>query len=301
MNDMSVNSPPQGIKQITAAICASVATEINNKVPKEYRDAVREELATKMLKENGISAFGQTISNQISADEQGRTEFIINKYGRTAAGATLLCTLTDHDTKETYVLLGRKHLNPKNPEAGLGQFICPGGYMNPKPTMGSANPENYDENLEAAARRELKEETGMVLPDNYKMTSLGVDSNVINNAGVHTVNEFFHVNLVGKPEDLAKFMPSDDLADLQLINSKQLLYDEKVGVQPDGSNVSRYSVLTKEGIISVRDLHVDYIQKAISIAQKNISQDVVANDNKWQKNLEAQREMAGVSTGKGRS
>jgi ADP-ribose pyrophosphatase YjhB (NUDIX family) len=269
-------SDKANIKNISATVMANVSAISDNLPDEAQRKALRQDLAANLIKELNISMYGEDIKTV-----DGDKSFLVNKYGRTAAGATAVITMTDPDTNEQYVLLGRKYSDPKNPAAGLGQFICPGGYMNPQSPAKNKAEGSYDNNLTDAILREVKEETGLVFPKGYKPKSMGTNSDVDANIGVHTINEFYHFDLKGKPSDLP-VQASDDLATLEWVNVKNIQKDSNIAPQPDGSNLSRYQILTTDSIVGVRDLHGDYVEKTIAQMQQNSLPSHNANDNnKW--------------------
>jgi ADP-ribose pyrophosphatase YjhB (NUDIX family) len=277
MSELS-ESDKQRIKNISAAVIANATVHADGLPNAEQRAALFEDITAGMIKELKPSMYGQNIKN---VDGEG---YLVNKYGRTAAGATAIITMTDPDTNEKYLLLGRKYLDAKNPEAGLGQLICPGGYMNPQSPAGDKPTGAYDASLTDTILREVKEETSISFPEGYKPKSVGTNSDVTGNAGVHTINEFFHFDLVGKPSEQT-FKASDDLATLEWVNIRALQKDNSLAPQPDGSGLSRYNAVTANGVVSIRDLHGDYIEQTLGIMQQKdlTSITTVSNDNdtKW--------------------
>jgi ADP-ribose pyrophosphatase YjhB (NUDIX family) len=232
---------------------------------------LNEALATRLLNETDLSAYGQRITDTIAKEQGLDTKPLdVNMYGRTAAGATVGVTYTCQDTGEVYVLMARKYKDARDPSQGLGEFILPGGYMNPKPPLGAEENIAYDKKLSDTALRELREETGFRLPEGYTPKSLAVDSEDINNRGVHTINEFFHIPVVGTKAEMPPLAASDDIADLRWINLKQVAINPAIGQQPDGSDQSRYSVITENGIVNMRDLHGVFLEKA-AVELNNIS------------------------------
>jgi 8-oxo-dGTP pyrophosphatase MutT (NUDIX family) len=244
--------------------------EMVHKAP--YSEELRASLSVALAREAGVSSYGKRNYDTLGTEAGEQPAHLdMAPYGRTGAGSTVAVTATDPKTHEVYVLLGRKYKDPNHPELGLGDYIMPGGYINPKPPTGAnaADLVQYDTNLHETAARELFEETGYRLPENYHMKSLGVNSDITGNKDLHTINEFFHVNVPQHPSQFPAPVAADDLAMVEWVRARDIVKDPTVSAQPDGSAQSRYSVQNAESTsVNIRDLHGEYIDKAVAAVRQ---------------------------------
>ncbi len=228
---------------------------------------LRESLCVELANQTKVPSQGARLQNTMGGKP---SHLYVDRYLKSSPGATVIVTVTDPETREIYTLLGRKYIDPKRPEKGLGDYIAPGGYMEvPSPKGMRGKKKQYDQTLEHTARREFQEETGLNLKG-IKLDVLGVDSDIRNNKEEkHSTNVIYSVGLTGKKAEFPAVEGGDDLATLEWVNSKHIVKDPSVGEQFANSNKSRYSV----NGINIRDMHGSYLEKAVDNARDTLIAD----------------------------
>jgi len=206
---------------------------------------LKESLAAYLVDSLGFSEYGRDVTDTIAPETHDHKTIAVSHFDRTAAGTNVIVTVADTNTDEIYVLMAQKYKDPKRPELGLqDQLITVGGYMEAHAPEGAPNPDKpYDKNLAECAMRELKEETGLELPDGYVPQSLGArsDYGFTNDAREHTVVEDFHVNMYGDVNNLPSVTAQDDIAALHWVKASSIFRDDTIEPQPHGSSTSRFT------------------------------------------------------------
>ncbi len=226
--------------------------------------ALQAELIGALLDDKGVLPYDERITSP-----SGRN-YDISPFRKIGAGATAVVLLHDEDQGETYVLAGRKHAS-----SGLDGYVLPGGYINGQPVKQASEAEfkRADKNLEATARREVFEETGLKLDAHVRATPLGTDSDMGQNRNQQSVNEFFLYELKGNPDTVAMQGGQDDLQHAEWVNIKDTLKNPDLPPQLETSGQSRYAIAHENGTITqFHDLHASYVEKALELVQARDAQ-----------------------------
>lgn len=267
-NTLNLSSDPQ---KLYHAVVAAVSV-----LPAEEQLRVKESLAAKFGREVNDAKggmYGSQLHNAL--DAQDKKTLDVSPYSHMGAGSLDVVTARDEDTGKVYVLLGRNWKDPKDHSKGVeADLRLPGGYVMAAPLEGGDKSKYYDKDLADTARRELAEETGIKVQTNDKLVSLGADSRlgVSNTEKLHTVTEFYHFAISTKdPRFQLQKQASDDFAAMQWVDADKIILNPLVTPQGHGSNISRYTVITDDGkSLPLRDLHGDYIQKAVIAEQQSM-------------------------------
>lgn len=267
---------------------------IVNRYPGPAQDAelLRESLITSLTYDmaQGRSNFGATLRDPFApkhidglSDEASPDTVYVSPFPKATVVADAAVTFGIPETQEVYVLLERKLKDPKNPQLGLkDEFVLPGGHMEVHaPNEPGANTVRFfDQNLAATVRREIQEETGLALPENYTPASLGLGSDygIHGDPREHAVADFRHVNMTGSRADFEQLKnslrPGSDAAELVWVNAKDFEYHPSTPPQPFGSTVSRYHANVmldgQRKHINVRDDHGDVLDKAVGLARNQL-------------------------------
>lgn len=229
-------------------------------------EKIRESLVTALSFETqkGKSEFGTTMTDHFAGKDSPHTVYT-SPYARSGAGATIALTYGDAETQDVYVLLARKR-DPKTPSGLRNEYIMVGGYLDPHEPGKLDSTVPYDKNLAATAVRELKEETGLALPEGYVPHPLTVNSDygVSNDPLLHTVNAFYHVGLTGPLAARPVLTAQDDVAELTWVNAKDISFHPEVGPQPFNSDKSRYVVHMPSGDMNLRDGFGEALDMAVA-------------------------------------
>lgn len=113
-------------------------------------------VAVQAANKTNMSMYGKTLVDQITnpAEMPGRRQYDVHPYRKAGSGTNVIPLY--NDGKETFVLLGRKYVNPRQRELGLMEhYILLGGYMQPHPLETTATQGVKD--LEGDLKDEIEE------------------------------------------------------------------------------------------------------------------------------------------------
>ncbi|MFO1242102.1 MAG: NUDIX hydrolase [Rickettsiales bacterium] len=251
-----------------ASINAEQTYHIVRNLVNAHPDAekIRESLVTALSfeTEKGKSEFGATMTDHFAGTDSPSTLYT-SPYSRSGAGSTIAVTYGDTETQDVYVLLARKR-DPQNPSQLKNEYIMVGGYFEPHEPGQLDSKHPYDQNLAQTAIRELREETGLQLPEGYVPHPLTVNSDygVSNDPRLHTVNAFYHVGLTGPLSSRPNLQPNDDVAELVWVNAKDITFHPEIGPQLFNSDQSRYVVHMPNGDMNLRDGFGEALDMAVA-------------------------------------
>jgi 8-oxo-dGTP pyrophosphatase MutT (NUDIX family) len=206
----------------------------------------------------------------------------VSPYPKATVVTDVAVTYAIPETQEVFVLLERKLKDPSRPELGMKEeFILPGGHLEAHtPNEPNVTTRPFDKDLAATARREVREETNLILPEHYEPKSLGVGSEygVNGDPREHPVVDFRHVNMTGSKADFEalkrSMKASSDAAEIRWVNARDFEYHPDTPPQAFGSTVSRYhiniGVNGQHKHLPVRDDHGAMLDKAVSAARTQL-------------------------------
>ncbi len=228
----------------------------------------------------GFSEYGRDATDTIAPQTHEHSTVAMSHFDRASVGSNVIVTVADTNTDEIYVLMAQKYKDPKRPELGLqDKLITVGGYMEAHAAEGAPNPSKpYDKNLAECAIRELKEETGIELPENYRPESLGTrsDYRMTSDPRQHGVTEDFHVNMYGTADNLPEVTAQDDIAALHWVKASTIFKDDTIPPQEHNSDISRFTGVVidpqtgEDKVMAIRDDHGEPLVKAVIEAQKTL-------------------------------
>lgn len=267
---------------------------------------LREALIVRLANKASITMYGRQINDSLTPQHQaGRRKYDLHPYGKTGSGTHSIISYTDKNTNEIFILLARKYKNYSEKSHGLvNQFSLIGGYMKPHfleggevdfekisdddkdraeeaillnkkgyKTQSNINSNNqvsnisYDFNLEEAAIREVREESGIIWDKNLYGSPVNIstrsDYGITNDKRLHTIvaDYLFDFGIQGKyPEVKA----GNDIGEVVWVKITEIKKDPAIKAQEYGSNISRYSVNIDNQIIQIRDDHGEVIDKFFS-------------------------------------
>jgi ADP-ribose pyrophosphatase YjhB (NUDIX family) len=255
------------------------------------RNLLRESLITSLTYSmpQGRDQFGAVMRDPFApaslpglADGAQPNTVYVSPFPKATVVTDVAVTYAIPETQEVFVLLERKLKDPQKPQLGLKEeFILPGGHLEAHtPNEPHMTTRPFDKDLAETARRELREETHLNLPDSYIPKSLGIGSEygVNGDAREHPIVDFRHVNMTGSKADfeaLKQSMKADsDAAEILWVNAKDLEFHPDTPRQSFGSTISRYHVNTtingQPKHLPLRDDHGDMLDKAVAEARNRL-------------------------------
>ncbi len=198
-------------------------------------DQLREALAIRFIKERGINMHGTTIHDEITNEKSdpdlNPDTLYVSPYARPTAGSTIMPAY--HDSKgEIYIALVKNWVDPKNHGKGVrDEWSFPGGYLNARDAH-TRKPQQYDQNLDATAKRELREEINITLgaQSNPEQLFIRSDSGAEHNTPTHSIDAYYLVDL-GRSDSPPPMKAGDDVAMAQWVNIRN--FERHAGPTPD--------------------------------------------------------------------
>ncbi len=262
---IAFNSPSTSAGAILADISALNDRQLTEGIIAlvQHRPQVQETLVTRLADQLIPDDYGRGVHDRISPETHPHSTMYVSRYPNAGAGAAAFVTYADPQSGEVYVLLG---LKPQ------GDLVPPGGHLEVHEPIGGNPQKPYDLNLREASRRELMEETGLVIPKDYTPASLGANSDfgVVNDPRLHTVLEGFDYNLIGPKAQLPHIEGKDDIIGAYWVKASDIIADPSVGPQLHGSNNSRYSVQVQGAVIPIRDHYGPQLEEAVATARATL-------------------------------
>lgn len=227
----------------------------------QQRPVLKESLAARLADEVVQTDFGRAAQDRIAPETHAHPTMYFSRFARPDAGATAFVTAADPKTRQVYVLLGVKD---------DGTVVPPGGHLETHQPEGGIPGKAFDQNLMETSRRELREETGLVIPANCKPTSLGAKSDygVMSGPALHTVLEGFHYNLLLRDGILPSVTGHDDLKAAFWVKAEDVFVAPNKPSQLHGSGDTRYMLDMGEQMLPIRDHYGEQLMQAIGQAKK---------------------------------
>lgn len=255
------------------------------------RNLLRESLITSLTYSmpQGRDQFGAVLRDPFApatlpglAEGAKANTVYVSPFPKATVVTDVAVTYAIPETQEVFVLLERKLKDPQKPQLGLKEeFILPGGHLEAHtPNEPHMTTRPFDKDLAEAARRELREEANLSLPDSYIPKTLGIGSEygVNGDAREHPIVDFRHVNMTGSKADFEALKQSmkagSDAAEILWVNAKDLEFHPDTPRQAFGSTISRYHVNTtingQHKHLPLRDDHGDMLDKAVAEARNRL-------------------------------
>ena len=155
----------------------------------------------------------------------------------------------DESTGEIYTLVEKRGPSVSHP----GEWCCPCGYI------------DWDETLEEACHREVKEETGLDL-DMDKIVFVNVDTNI--HTKNQTIDHWYMCWADGKDFDLSKVETKDEILDLKWLKVAKVYYKWELFTRTLYMDIYKKSIYNCYGTWAFKT-HKDKIIEMLKTTVKN--------------------------------
>ena len=182
--------------------------------------------------------------NKCIKDENGKEQWI----SRSTVVIPVVFKL-DENTGEIYTLVEKRGPVVSHP----GEWCCPCGYI------------DWDETLEEACQREVREETGLVL-DTSKIYFMYVDSNP--KSANQSVDLWYMCWADGKDFDLSKVETKDEILDLKWLKVARVYYKWELFTRTVYMDIYKKSIYNCYGTWAFKT-HKDKIIEMLKTTVKN--------------------------------